>query len=152
MQVETFSDVLDWTRAVHRNLAASLADAAGDVSEERVRMLLDYLASQEKEMAVVIERSKEDADQKALHTFVYDYIENAPLKPREISADAFMGKNTDEVLETVMGYHDEIIQLYTYLHGRAEVPSTKALVDDLLAYERQEWRQVMSQAHRFDDL
>lgn len=152
MQVETFSDVLDWTRAIHRNLAACLEDCADDNDSERVRMLMDYLGGHERELARVLEMSKDDAEQKALNTWVYDYFENAPLKPRSITSEAFSGKSTDEVLEAVMAYHEEIISLYKYLQGRAEVPSTKALIDQLLQLEEQETRLMMAQAHRFDDL
>ncbi|MDF1820022.1 MAG: hypothetical protein P1U64_00515 [Alcanivoracaceae bacterium] len=152
MQVETFSDVLDWTRAIHRNLANCLETCADDNDSERVRMLMDYLGGHERELARVLEQSKDDAEQKALHTWVYDYFENAPLKPRSITTESFENRSTDEVLEAVMAFHEEIIKLYKYLQGRAEVPSTRSLIDNLLQLEEQETRLMMAQAHRFDDL
>ena len=152
MQVETLSDVIDWTRAVHHNLADCLDHCASENDSERVRMLMDYLAAHERELDRVLGLSKEDASQKALNTWVYDYFENAPLKPREVCAEEFRSQSTDEVLGAVMALHEQIIGLYKYLQGRAEVASTRALIDGLLSLEQHEAMRLMSQAHRLDDL
>ena len=67
-------------------------------------------------------------------------------------AEEFRSQSTDEVLGAVMALHEQIIGLYKYLQGRAEVASTRALIDGLLSLEQHEAMRLMSQAHRLDDL
>lgn len=152
MQVETLADVLEWTRSVHRRLADCLEHCAAGTSSERVRMLMGYLSAHERELDRVLALSKEDASRQALDTWVYDYFEKAPIQPHEICSDSFRDKSTEEVLAQVLAMHDQVTGLYRYLQGRAEVPSTRALVDSLLALEQQEARRLVTQAHRLDDL
>lgn len=152
MQVETLSDVMDWTRAVHQNLADCLDHCSVETDSERVRMLMDYLSAHEQELDRVLGLAKEDASHKALNTWVYDYFENAPLKAHEVCNEDFRNKSTDEVLSAVLAFHEQIIGLYKYLQGRADVPSTTSLVDGLLALEEHEAQRLMAQAHRLDDL
>ena len=152
MVVETLEDVLHWTRAVHRNLADCLEHCADEARGERVKMLMGYLSAHERELDRALALSEEDASRGALDTWVYDYVDKAPVKPHQVCAGAFRDKSTEEVLADVMQLHEQIVGLYQYLQGRAEVPSTQSLIDGLLALEQQQARLLVTQAHRLDDL
>lgn len=152
MQVETLADVLEWTRLVHHNLAACLAQCSAGSRSERVKMLTDYLADHERELDRVVGLIEEDADTKALNTWVYDYFENTPVTLGEVCDPNFEDKTTEEIVEAVMALHEQIIDLYTYLSGRADVPSTVALINGLLSLERHEAMLMQHQSRRLDDL
>ena len=152
MQVETLGDVLDWTRAVHQNLARGLAQCASTSGSERVRMLTDYFVTHERELARVVALSKQDASLKALNTWMYDYFENAPLTLDDLSEKEFDGETTAGLIDEVMTLHEQVIDLYKYLRGRAEVPSTATLVDSLLDLEEHETMLMFHQAQRMEDL
>ena len=72
MEVRTFGDLIDWTRQLHEHLASCLAHCATEHEEERAQMLLNYLAAHEAEMQRVVARFEQQADTKALKTYVYD--------------------------------------------------------------------------------
>ena len=75
MKVETFSDVLDWTRAVHRNLADCAAHCGAGSRHEKVRMLLDYVHEHETRLNRILESSQKDADPAALNSWAYEFFE-----------------------------------------------------------------------------
>ncbi|QJX02859.1 hypothetical protein HML84_17460 [Alcanivorax sp. IO_7] len=81
MKVETFSDVLDWTRAVHRNLADCAAHCGAGSRHEKVRMLLDYVHEHETRLNRILESSQKDADPAALNSWAYEFFEKAPVRP-----------------------------------------------------------------------
>ena len=152
MQAETLADVLEWTRSVHHKLAACLAQCSAGSRSERIKMLTGYLAAHERELDRVVGISQEDADAKALNTWVYDYFENPQITLGAACDDTFSDKTSADVLDAVMALDAQIIDLYTYLSGRADVPSTVALIDGLLSLERHEAMLMQHQSRRLDDL
>ncbi|MBF1802333.1 hypothetical protein [Alloalcanivorax profundimaris] len=152
MKVETFSDVLDWTRAVHRNLADCAAHCGAGSRHEKVRMLLDYVHEHETRLNRILESSQKDADPAALNSWAYEFFEKAPVRPHEACAADFKDKDTGEIISAVLAQHNKIIEFYRYMASRAEVPSTQALMTNLLELEQNEARRMARDAGELDDL
>ncbi|SHF68148.1 hypothetical protein SAMN02745148_03278 [Modicisalibacter ilicicola DSM 19980] len=152
MQVETIGDVLDWTRAVHGNLADCMAHCSKGADQERVRMLLDYLAEHERELSRVLELTKQDASPSALHTWCYEYFERYPVKPHEQCNEDFRNMDTRDIMSAVLALHEKVTDLYRYLHSRAEVNSTRELLANLIELEEHEAMRMARDAGRMEDL
>ncbi|WP_227370699.1 hypothetical protein [Halomonas sp. M20] len=152
MQVETLSDVLDWTKAIHTNLADCLTHCGEGSERERLKMLLDYLAHHERELSRVLTLTKQHASPSALNTWCYEYFERYPVKPHEECDAEFHDMDTRQVVATLLAVHEKVIGLYRYLHSRAEVPSSRVLLEQLMELEEHEAMRIARDAARMEDL
>lgn len=152
MKVETLGDVLDWNRALHQRLAECLARSSEQADESLARFLLTYLAEHETVLEKVVSGFEARADPKALRTWVYDFLDNEPVDPRESSDAPFAEMSFDEICRAVFGLHNKVIRLYRHLASRADTPEVKELVDALLAMEEHETMQLAQQSNRIRDM
>lgn len=152
MTVETIKDILELTRRLHANLADKLKRAARDSQHEKLRMLLYYLSQHEQELSRVIALSEEDAEKAALQTWCAEYFDKQPFKPETLGNLDFANMNTNDVLRSLLAVHGRIIDLYRYLSTRAEVTSTKELLNGLLALEQHEIMRMIRDAEKLEDL
>jgi len=152
MQVETMADVMEWTRGAHANMARCLEHCSKASEHERVKMLLDYLVQHEKTLERVLDLSQQDASRQALNTWCYDYFDKAPVKPHEQCSDDFRDKTANEIITEVLAMHEKMIDLYRYMASRAEVPSTRALMESLLELEEHEAMRLARDTGRMADL
>lgn len=152
MEVRTFGDLIDWTRQLHEHLARCLAHCANEHEEERAQMLLNYLAAQETEMQRVVARFEQTADAKALKTYVYDYLDHQPIKTHRTCETPYATLSFNDICHEVFDFHDQTVQLYRNLVGKAEIPEAKELLDSLLALEEHEAMRLVRQTGRMHDV
>jgi ribonucleotide reductase alpha subunit len=115
-------------------------------------MLLDYLSEHERELDRVLRLSEEDASKQALNTWCYDYFEKAPVKPHERCDQDFSDQDTGDIIADVMAMHEKVVDLYRYMASRAEVPSTRELMESLCDLEEHEAMRMARDAARMEDL
>ncbi|AJY52916.1 ATPase [Vreelandella sulfidaeris] len=152
MEVRTFGDLIDWTRQLHEHLASCLAHCATEHEEERAQMLLNYLAAHEAEMQRVVARFEQQADTKALKTYVYDYLEHKPIRTHRTCDAPYAELSFDDICHEIFDFHEQAISLYRSLAGKAEIPETKELVDALLDLEEHEAMRLVRQTGRMKDV
>lgn len=152
MQVETLQDLLEWTRQTHKYMSDCLRECSGQQQEQRTKWLLQYLADHEKVLAKTLAFFEEQGDPKALHTWVYDYLGHTPVEPHRICKAPYAKMTFDEISASVFDVHNQVIDLYRYLQGRADIPEASALVDELLSMEEHETMLLAQQANRIRDL
>lgn len=152
MQVETLKDVLEWTRKFHSNLSDCLHQCAESNESERARLLLDYLAKHEDKLSGLVAEFEVGAEMKALNTWCYDYMEKHPIL-RSAGCDApFQKLDAEEIMDVVTDQHEQVIDLYRYLHARADTESIRELVGNLKSLEEQEAMLMTQAANRLQDL
>lgn len=152
MKVTTFSDLIDWTRATHHRLAESLADCSMQSQQELARMLLTYLADHEAAMEKIIDGFENQADPKALNTWVCDYLGHDPIDPYRTSDAPFAKMTFDEICASVFDVHNQVIDLYRNLLGRADIPEARELLQSLLGMEEHETMRLAQQTNRMRDM
>ncbi len=54
----------------------------------------------------------------------------------------------DEISHEVFAFHDQAIELYRYLEGRAEIPEARILIQELRKMEEHEAMRLAHQADR----
>lgn len=152
MKVQTISDLIDWTRALHQRLAGNLAEGAAQHEQEMARLLLSYLADHEAALERIIEGFEQRADPKALKTWVYDYLAHEPIDLQRICDAAFAEMNLDEICGQVFNAHNQAIDLYRDLLERADIPEAQELLQELLAIEKNETMRLAQQTNRMRDM
>ncbi|KGE78581.1 MULTISPECIES: hypothetical protein [Halomonas] len=152
MKIETFQDLIDWTRQLHVHLAECFRHCATQQEEARAKWLLEYLADHEARLEHTVARFEQQADPKALHTWVYDYLSHNPIAPHQACSAPYAEMSFDEICQEVFSLHDQATELYRYLAGRAEIPEARDLVDELLKLEEHEAMRLAQQANRARDL
>ncbi|MBS9405335.1 ATPase [Halomonas sp. TRM85114] len=152
MKIETFHDLIEWTRQPHAHLAECLKHCATQQEEARAKWLLEYLADHEATLEQTIAGFEKQADPKALHTWVYDYLAHAPIAPHQACRSPYAEMSFDDICGEIFALHDQVIELYRYLEGRAEIPDARDLVRELLKLEEHEAMRLAHQTNRARDM
>lgn len=152
MKIETFHDLIDWTRQLHAHLAECFRHCATQHEEDQGKWLLEYLSAHEATLERTVASFEKQADPKALHTWVYDYLSHTPISPHQACSAPYAEMSFDDISREVFSLHDQVIELYRYLEGRAEIPETRDLVRELLKLEEHEAMRLAQQTNRARDL
>ncbi|MEM1315847.1 MAG: ATPase, partial [Pseudomonadota bacterium] len=132
MKVQRISDLIDWTRGMHQQLAARLTDGAAQHENELAGLLSSYLADHETALEKMIQGFETQADRKALDTWVIDYLGRTPIDLQRVSATPVKDMSFDEICGSVFDVHNQAIDLYRELLGRADIPEAEELLQALL--------------------
>ncbi|GAB1259700.1 ATPase [Teredinibacter haidensis] len=151
MQIETLRDVLQWTGDYHRYLAECTRHCANQQLNQRAQLLLNYLSEHEKTLSTVLDAYEATADPHALNTWCYEFFEKAPVKPHYHCDKPFAEMDTQEIIEAIENQHQQLIALYQYLVGRADIPSAIELLEQLTALEEHEAMRMAHEANRLED-
>ncbi|MBN9671227.1 hypothetical protein [Roseibium aggregatum] len=152
MKVKKISDLIDWTRAMHHQLAERMADGSAQHQQELARMLLSYLADHETALEKIIDGFEQRADSRALNTWVYDYLEHKPIDLRSGGDVPFADMDFDEICKSLFDVHNQAIDLYRELHRRVDIPEAKELLQALLDIEEHETMRLAQQTNRMRDM
>ena len=152
MKAETLHDLLQWTQAFHTHLAAKLEQCEKQETAERAKMVLGYLAHEEKYLAQLVGEYSESASDNALNTWCYDYLENASAAPLLSADQPLEAMSIDEIVADVEQRHNQLIGLYKHLLGRVDVPSAIKLLKELVSLEEHEAMRVAQATNRFHDM
>ncbi|MEM9230770.1 MAG: ATPase [Pseudomonadota bacterium] len=148
MKVRKISDLVDWTRLMHHLLAEHLAANTDQNKDELARMLLAYVADHEAALAKIIDGFEARADPKALNTWMYDYLEHRKVDLARLSEQPFSEMTFDEICGSVFDAHNQAIELYRDLLGRADILEAKELLRSLLSIEEHETMRLAQQINR----
>ena len=152
MKVRTISDLIDWTRVMHQQLAARLAEGSQQHEQEMAKLLLSYLADHEATLEKTIDGFEQRADPKVLKTWVYDYLEHEPIDLTRSGDAPFAEMDFNEICGSVFDVHNQVIDLYRDLLGRADIPEAQELLQTLLDIEKHETMRLAQQTNRMQDM
>lgn len=151
MQTETYDYLLQWTTELHEIIAERLEQAIGPDTDQRSRWLMEYIIGHERELANTVRRYREQAGAAESRTWLYEHIgEDVPPNARwELS---FIGMNTDQISAQVFDLHNQLIEVYTSMSGRAPIPAAAELMENMLTLEQGATRRLAEQCGRLNDL
>ena len=152
MEIKKFEDLIDWTRQLHGYLSRCLHESASLNKDERASALLDYLASHETLLEKAVGEFEKQADQKAMKTRLYDYLNHKPIKAGQASDTHYADMTFRDIAREIFQFHDQVMDLYNSLIGKAEIPEAKSLLEDLLALEEHEAMRLASQISQMEDI
>lgn len=153
MKVATIGGLIDWTRTLHAGLAECLGHCADAALDQRLRWLLAYLADHERALAELVASFERSAERHVLDTWIYDYLGgHPPLDPHRVCEAPYAAMSFDDAEAAVFDFHRQVIALYRYMEGRAEIPEARELIEQLLAMEEHETARLAMQAARIGDM
>ena len=152
MAAQTLNDVLSRTREVHNLLAASLSQSANQTENSRAELLLDYLSDHEHKLAAALQTIQDSADKKQLETWFYEFAQKHNVLRTDAQHKPFSEMTTDEIMAEIADEHEQIIELYRYLYGRAGTSSSHELLKQLIDLEQHEAMQMVQQGEQADDM
>jgi hypothetical protein len=152
MEIETLKDVLQWTKDYHQKLADCMQHCADEQHSERSKLLLQYLAKHEHKLATVIEGFQTTGNEHALNTWCYEYFDKSPIDVHRQCDKPFAQMSTQEIIAAIEDMHQQLVFLYRYLSGRADIPSAIELLEQLTALEEHEAMQMVHAGNRLEDI
>lgn len=152
MTAQTLNDVLSRTREFHDQLAKSLDSAADSTTSERAELLLEYLSDHEQQLSETVKAAQDSADENDLDTWFYEFTQKHNVIHAEPDHKPFDAMDTEEIMAEVMNQHEQIIQLYRYLYGRAWASSAKPLLQQLIDLEKHQAMLLAREGMRAEDM
>lgn len=151
MKAETFDYLLEWTRDLHTTVAETLERDLAPESDQRRRWLMEYIAEHEREIAQKVEQFRVQAGEAESRTWLYEHL-GEDLPPRADWELSFADKDFNGISEQVFKLHDQLIEVYTSMTGRAAIPAAAELMRNMLVLEEGETRRLAEQCGRLQDL
>jgi len=99
-----------------------------------------------------MDSTSQRADDSVLNTWIYDYLGPQPIDPHRTCDKPYAAMSFDEICTAVFELHNQVIHLYRHMTSRAEIPSTRELVNRLLAAEEHETMRLAQQTNRVHNL
>ncbi|MFT4810112.1 MAG: hypothetical protein ACI9LX_003470 [Paraglaciecola sp.] len=152
MQVETIRDVLNWTVLFHKNLKISLKHSSKQNKDERARMILSYLSGHEESLEHIVQGLENAADEKALNTWCFDYIEKHSIIEYVHCDSLFEELDIPHIMEKIVNHHEQVIELYIHIYSRVDIDSAKKLLDAIKDIEENEIKRIVQSTNRFSDI
>ncbi|CAA0093972.1 Uncharacterised protein [Halioglobus japonicus] len=145
------SELLTWVSTYHQTLAEKYMTLANETSKERAALLLRYLSEHQQILADSVGKYAEDAADSLLASWSdqcpeFDIPDSATQLHKSLSE-----KNTDEIIQNVIEFHNLLIVMYKELEEKATNPSVKALFESLGKMELQEEMRTVRDAQRLED-
>jgi len=106
----------------------------------------------ESEIERIVNEFERQADTNALETRVYDYLSHHPIKTHRTCDEPYAKLDFNGICREVFDFHDQIIDLYQTMVGKAEIPEVRELMESLLTMEQNESKRLARQVGRMDDL
>lgn len=152
MNVETVADVVQWSGDFHQSFAQFLPDSVGNSTDERAKLLGDYIARHEAHLAKSILALKNTESPEALGTWVTEFLNHQPVPNTDYADLRWASLNSEQLLDEVLAIHAQLIELYRHLHSRcATTPAADTLVQ-LLDMQEQELSLISHSANRLSDI
>ncbi|MEX0584223.1 MAG: ATPase, partial [Natronospirillum sp.] len=139
-------------RQLHAQLAECFTNNAAQHDSELATALLEYLAEHESRIEHLVDEFEQQADSKAMHTYIYDHMAHTPLKTQRAFDVPYAELSFDEICKEVIDYHEQVMNLYRSLISRTEIREGKELLESLLEMEKHEAMRLVRQTARMNEL
>lgn len=152
MRYKTVKDILDWTVEFHQQLGKLAGAAADDQQQERLKMLLDYLADHEAELRNAVQNIEDDVPDRLLATWFDRSPEiELPTLPEETD-EAADAAYVDKMVGKVVDFHDHMVSVYTNLSEQTNNEQIGKIFTNLAELEEHEKINLVRGAQQMRDL
>lgn len=151
MRFRTVRDLLEQAASLHDGLSRYYQRLAGNAGQEKVKLLLDYLARHEASLSAELARYGAETATAVRNTWL-DFELDAefvkcipPARPAE-------SMDVGELVNLAIQLDDCIIDLYQLVAMECKLPEAREAFLNLVAQERQQKMLMVRQAMRLDEL
>lgn len=150
MKVQTVRDVVSWSANYHATLESQYLGLAAKAFDERICMLLEYLASHEHQIEVGLRRYLDTAPPGLLST----WSRSGPSLPQPTLLEELKSclccTSVEAITELAVRIHTTLGGMYSELVELAELENQRELLTALCDYEEAETRRMVRDTGRFE--
>ena len=150
MRYQTVQDILERAQSLHAAVADQAIAASGEQSDPRLAAILDYLAEHQTRLADAIAGFRQDSREKTLAT----WFDRAPTEhPQGLDSESLISAgSTDELIEQIVEFHEEVTELYANLRDQAHTEGVRKVFADLADIETHEKMELVQSSRQLDDI
>ncbi|NVK37003.1 MAG: hypothetical protein HWE18_03670 [Gammaproteobacteria bacterium] len=137
MHYKTVKDVVDHSRRLHQQISQLYQEIRQEQSQERVKMLLDYLKRHEDHLEQSLEKFEKDKSQKVLDSW-FQYVPDQDISEVLEQVDINDHMSVDEVILMALKLDDYFIDLYEGMVEHSSSSAVQSVFQNLLDMEQQE--------------
>ena len=144
-------DLLEQVRGFHGELASYYTQCAGTAVQERVKLLLEYLSSHQRNLEAGLSKYEDEASRKVLETWVDEsHCARLLADARTMKLPADM--SVEDVTTLAMKIDECLIRIYRHLSEDADTEPVREVFRNLVAREQNELRKLAMNALRAGDV
>jgi len=137
MHYKTVKDVVDHSRRLHQQISQLYQEIRQEQSQERVKMLLDYLKRHEDHLEQSLEKFEKDKSQKVLDSW-FQYVPDQDISEVLEQVEINDHMSVDEVILMALKLDDYFIDLYEGMVEHSSSSAVQSVFQNLLDMEQQE--------------
>lgn len=155
MKVTNFTQLIDWTRQLHQQLAQVLERGGELHQQERAKMLLQSLAEQEQKLAHTFKEFERRIETVALDAYIpylYSAFEQQPINTQRVYTQPYHSLSISEISKAVFDAHNQVINLYQRLVKESQVSEAQELLESLLEVEQEAAKSLANTIQGMEDM
>jgi len=137
MYYKTVKDVVEHSRKLHQQLSKLYKEINQEQTQERVKMLLNYLQRHEEHLQQSLDQFEKDKSQKVLESW-FQYTPDQDLSEVLSTIEINDHMDTEEIILIALKLDDYFIQLYEDMVESTSSPTVREVFQNLLDMEQQE--------------
>jgi rubrerythrin len=151
MRFKKTIDALNHVCLFHNSLSKYYQEISNVSKSEKVKLLLDYMAENEKLLAKRISDYQEQAASGNLNTW-FQYANDTDILKLPVFGKHDLFIEPEDIAELSMKYSDELIQLYTEMSDYSDNIGLKEVFDNLADMQIQEKHKLSMNIDRLMDI
>lgn len=146
MRYNQVKDLVEWAAGFHERMARQYSEAADNADNERLQMVLTYLASRELKMKTGLEDLfHDDSGHTEIMETWFDDSSDFPQPPElDKLAEQAVAGSIDEVMKTATTAHQRLQALYEHRAERAKIEPEEEFFNSLAEGHNAEIRHIMA--------
>ncbi|MEA2119324.1 2-hydroxyacyl-CoA dehydratase [Halovibrio sp. HP20-50] len=146
MRYNQVKDLVEWAAGFHERMARQYSDAADSVENERLQMVLTYLASRELKMKTGLDDLLHDdsGHTDVLETWFDDSSEFPQPPELDKLAEQTVTGSIEDVMKTATMAHQRLQALYEHRAERAKIEPEEEFFNALAEGHNSEIRHIMA--------
>lgn len=151
MRFEQTKDVLEHARSFHQRVGDFYQDLSDHTEQQRLKLLLDYMAEREQELASALEQFTEGSSREVLDTWFQFCCDDETLK---LCPGALLHNDMtlDEIISAGVALSQCFINLFREIANTADSEQVRAVFQNLLESEQREQKKLVRNVEMFTDL
>ena len=148
MRFEQTKDVLEHARSFHQRVGDFYRDLSDHTEKQRLKLLLDYMAEREQELASALEQFTEGSSREVLDTWFQFCCDDETLK---LCPGAMLNKEMtlDEIIRAGVALSQCFIDLFREIANTADSEQVRAVFQNLLESEQREQKKLVRNVEMF---
>ncbi len=151
MRFEQTHEILDHIRDYHRSLSHCYDALEEKAGRRQVKLMLDYLADRERELADAINQFKEKAEPDVLDAWFQFADENRHLELACPVIDLEADMDVNDILALAQEAHDCLTRAFGEIAANCETPEVRDVFNQLSAQGETQWKALVRDAEQLSD-